>query len=214
MKTGFLEDRDRRARWFSSTIAAKGGSVIQAVEKANDGDIPAWANADTNPGRGGPLCARVTAAAASQPFQQLMEPDGVVSCSKWHLAAPVGGCGRHFSQMWGRGAPPHAGAIRLLRALFLGQRQGASILHGHGCQRWSSLGSFLEATAGKCVDHFRGEGPCKRAPAKKAEEPLEAAPMVESAPPAEEAKTGSQRAARCGGKARGETCKAQGKSSR
>ena len=47
------------------TIAAKGGSVIQAVEKATTAAISAWASTSTSPSRSGPLCARVTACTAS-----------------------------------------------------------------------------------------------------------------------------------------------------
>lgn len=47
------------------TIAAKGGSVIQAVEKATNGGDIRWASTSTSPSRSGPLCARVTACTAS-----------------------------------------------------------------------------------------------------------------------------------------------------
>ncbi len=47
------------------TIAAKGGSVIQAVEKATNGGDIRLGKYEHKPEQGGPLCARVTACTAS-----------------------------------------------------------------------------------------------------------------------------------------------------
>ena len=106
------------------TIAAKGGSVIQAVEKAtNGGDIrlgkyehkpeQEWAFV-----REGDGVYRIRNRASGKLIDLMMT--GTANGTWLHLWEDVGGT----SQMW---------AVE--PALFLGQRQ-VHRYRGHGCQRW------------------------------------------------------------------------------
>ena len=109
------------------TIAAKGGSVIQAVEKATNGGDIRLGKYEHKP---------------EQEWAFVREGDGVyrirnrasgklLDLTMTGLAAPVGGCGRHLSDV-DRGAHPRR---HRPSALFLGQRQ-VHRYRGHGCQRW------------------------------------------------------------------------------
>mgnify|MGYP000503296651 CR=1 FL=1 len=109
------------------TIAAKGGSVIQAVEKAtNGGDIrlgkyehkpeQEWAFV-----REGDGVYRIRNRASGKLIDLMMT--GTANGTWLHLWEDVGGT----SQMWAVEPTPSA--------LFLGQRQ-VHRYRGHGCQRW------------------------------------------------------------------------------
>ena len=110
------------------TIAAKGGSVIQAVEKAtNGGDIrlgkyehkpeQEWAFV-----REGDGVYRIRNRASGKLIDLMMT--GTANGTWLHLWEDVGGT----SQMW-TVEPTPAGTVRL------GQRQ-VHRYRGHGCQRW------------------------------------------------------------------------------
>ena len=101
------------------TIAAKGGSVIQAVEKATNGGDIRLGKYEHKP---------------EQEWAFVREGDGVYRIrnrASGKLIAPVGGCGRHLSDV-GSGTHPRR---HRPSALFLGQRQ-VHRYRGHGCQRW------------------------------------------------------------------------------
>ena len=113
------------------TIAAKGGSVIQAVEKAtNGGDIrlgkyehkpeQEWAFV-----REGDGVYRIRNRASGKLIDLMMT--GTANGTWLHLWEDVGGT----SQMW---TVEHPRRHRP-SALFLGQRQ-VHRYRGHGCQRW------------------------------------------------------------------------------
>ena len=147
------------------TIAAKGGSVIQAVEKAtNGGDIrlgkyehkpeQEWAFV-----REGDGVYRIRNRASGKLIDLMMT--GTANGTWLHLWEDVGGT----PQMW-KMEPTPAGTVRL-RSLQIWQETAGDD------QLWT-ISEVKDRT--------------KRAPAKKAEEPaVDAAPAVESAP-AEEAK--------------------------
>ena len=108
------------------TIAAKGGSVIQAVEKAtNGGDIrlgkyehkpeQEWAFV-----REGDGVYRIRNRASGKLIDLMMT--GTANGTWLHLWEDVGGT----SQMW---------TVEPTPAGFLGQRQ-VHRYRGHGCQRW------------------------------------------------------------------------------
>ena len=133
------------------TIAAKGGSVIQAVEKAtNGGDIrlgkyehkpeQEWAFVREGDGvyrirnrASGKLIDLMMTGTANGTWLHLWEDVGGTSQMWAHILPQVqpGGCGRHFPDV-GRGAHPRR---HRPSALFLGQRQ-VHRYRGHGCQRW------------------------------------------------------------------------------
>ena len=114
------------------TIAAKGGSVIQAVEKAtNGGDIrlgkyehkpeQEWAFV-----REGDGVYRIRNRASGKLIDLMMT--GTANGTWLHLWEDVGGT----SQMWTVEPTPRR---HRPSALFLGQRQ-VHRYRGHGCQRW------------------------------------------------------------------------------
>ena len=113
------------------TIAAKTGSVIQAVESVKDGGNIRLASTSTSPSRSGLSSARRRRLPYPQPrFRQAHRPDDDRH-RKRHLAPPVGGRGRHFPDVEdgahpGRHRPP---------ALHVGCRQ-VHRHRGHGyCRR-------------------------------------------------------------------------------
>ena len=167
------------------TIAAKGGSVIQAVEKAtNGGDIrlgkyehkpeQEWAFV-----REGDGVYRIRNRASGKLIDLMMT--GTANGTWLHLWEDVGGT----SQMW-TVQPTPEGTVRL-RSSWAGGKcvdtvgMGAAV--GTVLQIWQEVsGADDQLSISEVKDR------AKRAPAKKAEEPVvEAAPVVESAP-AEEAK--------------------------
>ena len=168
------------------TIAAKGGSVIQAVEKAtNGGDIrlgkyehkpeQEWAFV-----REGDGVYRIRNRASGKLIDLMMT--GTANGTWLHLWEDVGGT----SQMW-TVQPTPEGTVRL-RSSWAGGKcvdtvgMGAAV--GTVLQIWQEVSGADDQlwTISEVKDR------AKRAPAKKAEEPIvEAAPVVESAP-AEEAK--------------------------
>ena len=167
------------------TIAAKGGSVIQAVEKAtNGGDIrlgkyehkpeQEWAFV-----REGDGVYRIRNRASGKLIDLMMT--GTANGTWLHLWEDVGGT----SQMW-TVEPTPAGTVRLRSSWASGKcidTVGMGANDGAILQIWQeAAGDDQLWTISEVKDR------AKRAPAKKAEEPVvEAAPVVESAP-AEEAK--------------------------
>ena len=167
------------------TIAAKGGSVIQAVEKAtNGGDIrlgkyehkpeQEWAFV-----REGDGVYRIRNRASGKLIDLMMT--GTANGTWLHLWEDVGGT----SQMW-TVEPTPAGTVRLRSSWASGKcidTVGMGANDGAILQIWQeAAGDDQLWTISEVKDR------AKRAPAKKAEEPIvEAAPVVESAP-AEEAK--------------------------
>ena len=167
------------------TIAAKGGSVIQAVEKAtNGGDIrlgkyehkpeQEWAFV-----REGDGVYRIRNRASGKLIDLMMT--GTANGTWLHLWEDVGGT----SQMWAV-EPTPAGTVRLRSSWASGKcidTVGMGANDGAILQIWQeAAGDDQLWTISEVKDR------AKRAPAKKAEEPIvEAAPVVESAP-AEEAK--------------------------
>ena len=167
------------------TIAAKGGSVIQAVEKAtNGGDIrlgkyehkpeQEWAFV-----REGDGVYRIRNRASGKLIDLMMT--GTANGTWLHLWEDVGGT----SQMWAV-EPTPAGTVRLRSSWASGKcidTVGMGANDGAILQIWQeAAGDDQLWTISEVKDR------AKRAPAKKAEEPVaEAAPVVESAP-AEEAK--------------------------
>ena len=167
------------------TIAAKGGSVIQAVEKAtNGGDIrlgkyehkpeQEWAFV-----REGDGVYRIRNRASGKLIDLMMT--GTVNGTWLHLWEDVGGT----SQMWAV-EPTPAGTVRLRSSWASGKcidTVGMGANDGAILQIWQeTAGDDQLWTISEVKDR------AKRAPAKKAEEPVvEVAPVVESAP-AEEAK--------------------------
>lgn len=163
------------------TIAAKGGSVIQAVEKAtNGGDIrlgkyehkpeQEWAFV-----REGDGVYRIRNRASGKLIDLMMT--GTANGTWLHLWEDVGGT----SQMWAV-EPTPAGTVRLRSSWASGKcidTVGMGANDGAILQIWQeAAGDDQLWTISEVKDR------AKRAPAKKAEE---AAPVVESAP-AEEAK--------------------------
>ena len=167
------------------TIAAKGGSVIQAVEKAtNGGDIrlgkyehkpeQEWAFV-----REGDGVYRIRNRASGKLIDLMMT--GTANGTWLHLWEDVGGT----SQMWAV-EPTPAGTVRLRSSWASGKcidTVGMGANDGAILQIWQeAAGDDQLWTISEVKDR------AKRAPAKKAEEPaVDAAPAVESAP-AEEAK--------------------------
>lgn len=167
------------------TIAAKGGSVIQAVEKAtNGGDIrlgkyehkpeQEWAFV-----REGDGVYRIRNRASGKLIDLMMT--GTANGTWLHLWEDVGGT----SQMWAV-EPTPAGTVRLRSSWASGKcidTVGMGANDGAILQIWQeAAGDDQLWTISEVKDR------AKRAPAKKAEEPVvETAPVVESAP-AEEAK--------------------------
>ena len=86
------------------TIAAKGGSVIQAVEKATNGGDIRLGKYEHKP---------------EQEWSFIRVGDGVYRYCQRHMAASVGGCGRHLPDVDGPAHPGRQGTP----ALFLGRRQ-------------------------------------------------------------------------------------------
>ena len=167
------------------TIAAKGGSVIQAVEKAtNGGDIrlgkyehkpeQEWAFV-----REGDGVYRIRNRASGKLIDLMMT--GTANGTWLHLWEDVGGT----SQMWKVEHTPE-GTVRL-RSSWAGGKCVDTV--GMGADVGTVLQIWQEVPGGgDQLWVIEVKDRAKRAPAKKAEEPVaEAAPVVESAP-AEEAK--------------------------
>lgn len=177
-------DRDRADRFY--TIAAKGGSVIQAVEKAtNGGDIrlgkyehkpeQEWAFV-----REGDGVYRIRNRASGKLIDLMMT--GTANGTWLHLWEDVGGT----SQMWAV-EPTPAGTVRLRSSWASGKcidTVGMGANDGAILQIWQeAAGDDQLWTISEVKDR------AKRAPAKKAEEPaVEAAPVVESAPTEEQSR--------------------------
>ncbi len=183
------------------TIAARTGSVIEAAASTKNEETVRLGKYDHKPEQEwGVHPRRGRCLPHPQPrFRQAPRPDDDRHRQR-HLAASVGGCGRHVPDV-DRGAYPRR---HRPPALFLGQRQ-VHRHRGHGRLRWRTAADLAGDRWGRpALDHLRGEGPRQRkarcqkdepaaAPieekveVKAEEKPVEAAPVVE-APKAEEVK--------------------------
>ena len=167
------------------TIAAKTGSVIQAVESVKDGGNIRLGKYEHKPEqewafvREGDGVYRIRNRASGKLIDLMMT--GTANGTWLHLWEDVGGT----SQMW-TVEPTPAGTVRLRSSWASGKcidTVGMGANDGAILQIWQeAAGDDQLWTISEVKDR------AKRAPAKKAEEPVvEAAPVVESAP-AEEAK--------------------------
>lgn len=167
------------------TIAAKTGSVIQAVESVKDGGNIRLGKYERKPEqewafvREGDGVYRIRNRASGKLIDLMMT--GTANGTWLHLWEDVGGT----SQMW-KMEPTPAGTVRLRSMWAAGKcidTVGMGTADGAVLQIWQeTAGEDQLWTISEVKDR------AKRAPAKKAEEPIvEAAPVVESAP-AEEAK--------------------------
>ena len=167
------------------TIAAKTGSVIQAVESVKDGGNIRLGKYEHKPEqewafvREGDGVYRIRNRASGKLIDLMMT--GTANGTWLHLWEDVGGT----SQMW-TVEPTPAGTVRLRSSWASGKcidTVGMGANDGAILQIWQeAAGDDQLWTISEVKDR------AKRAPAKKAEEPIvEAAPVVESAP-AEEAK--------------------------
>ena len=167
------------------TIAAKTGSVIQAVESVKDGGNIRLGRYERKPEqewafvREGDGVYRIRNRASGKLIDLMMT--GTANGTWLHLWEDVGGT----SQMW-KMEPTPAGTVRLRSMWAAGKcidTVGMGTADGAVLQIWQeTAGEDQLWTISEVKDR------AKRAPAKKAEEPVvEAAPVVESAP-AEEAK--------------------------
>lgn len=167
------------------TIAAKTGSVIQAVESVKDGGNIRLGKYERKPEqewafvREGDGVYRIRNRASGKLIDLMMT--GTANGTWLHLWEDVGGT----SQMW-KMEPTPAGTVRLRSMWAAGKcidTVGMGTADGAVLQIWQeTAGEDQLWTISEVKDR------AKRAPAKKAEEPVvEAAPVVESAP-AEEAK--------------------------
>ena len=167
------------------TIAAKTGSVIQAVESVKDGGNIRLGKYERKPEqewafvREGDGVYRIRNRASGKLIDLMMT--GTANGTWLHLWEDVGGT----SQMW-KMEPTPAGTVRLRSMWAAGKcidTVGMGANDGAILQIWQeAAGDDQLWTISEVKDR------AKRAPAKKAEEPVvEAAPVVESAP-AEEAK--------------------------
>ena len=167
------------------TIAAKTGSVIQAVESVKDGGNIRLGKYEHKPEqewafvREGDGVYRIRNRASGKLIDLMMT--GTANGTWLHLWEDVGGT----SQMW-TVEPTPAGTVRLRSSWASGKcidTVGMGANDGAILQIWQeAAGDDQLWTISEVRDR------AKRAPAKKAEEPIvEAAPVVESAP-AEEAK--------------------------
>lgn len=167
------------------TIAAKTGSVIQAVESVKDGGNIRLGKYERKPEqewafvREGDGVYRIRNRASGKLIDLMMT--GTANGTWLHLWEDVGGT----SQMW-KMEPTPAGTVRLRSMWAAGKcidTVGMGTADGAVLQIWQeTAGEDQLWTISEVKDR------AKRAPAKKAEEPVvETAPVVESAP-AEEAK--------------------------
>ena len=167
------------------TIAAKTGSVIQAVESVKDGGNIRLGKYERKPEqewafvREGDGVYRIRNRASGKLIDLMMT--GTANGTWLHLWEDVGGT----SQMWAV-EPTPAGTVRLRSSWASGKcidTVGMGANDGAILQIWQeTAGDDQLWTISEVKDR------AKRAPAKKAEEPIvEAAPVVESAP-AEKAK--------------------------